>query len=84
MNVFIYLESSFLGLQLATAMVNAGLTTFSKIELTSPRELELVSQNILHKLFRSLSNTFIHDDVMMSLAVILIILTHNYYYNFFF
>ncbi|XP_056091550.1 probable ATP-dependent DNA helicase HFM1 [Rhinichthys klamathensis goyatoka] len=31
-----------IGLQLATAMVNAGLTTFSKIELTSPRELELI------------------------------------------
>lgn len=28
-------------------MVNAGLTTFSKIEQKSPRELELVSQNIL-------------------------------------
>ncbi|XP_067309186.1 probable ATP-dependent DNA helicase HFM1 isoform X2 [Pseudorasbora parva] len=31
-----------IGLTLATAMVNAGLTTFSKIEQTSPRELELI------------------------------------------
>ncbi|XP_048020900.1 probable ATP-dependent DNA helicase HFM1 isoform X2 [Megalobrama amblycephala] len=31
-----------IGLTLATAMVNAGLTTFSKIELKSPRELELI------------------------------------------
>lgn len=35
-------------------MVNAGLTTFSKIEQTGPRELELVSQNILQNVFRSL------------------------------
>lgn len=47
MYVFLYLGSSFLGLTLATAMVNAGLTTFSKIEQKSPRELELVCQNIL-------------------------------------
>lgn len=44
----------FLGFTLATAMVNAGLTTFSKIEQTSPRELEIVSQNILQNFFRSL------------------------------
>ncbi|XP_051719520.1 probable ATP-dependent DNA helicase HFM1 isoform X1 [Ctenopharyngodon idella] len=31
-----------IGLTLATAMVNAGLTTFSKIEQKSPRELELI------------------------------------------
>ncbi|XP_068069997.1 probable ATP-dependent DNA helicase HFM1 isoform X5 [Danio rerio] len=31
-----------IGLSLATALVNAGLTTFSKIEQTSPRELELI------------------------------------------
>ncbi|XP_026062307.1 probable ATP-dependent DNA helicase HFM1 [Carassius auratus] len=31
-----------IGLTLATAMVNAGLTTFSKIEQTSPRELEII------------------------------------------
>ncbi|XP_030630596.1 probable ATP-dependent DNA helicase HFM1 [Chanos chanos] len=31
-----------IGLTLATAMVNAGLTTFSKIERTNPRELELI------------------------------------------
>lgn len=47
MYAFLYLGSSFLGLTLATAMVNAGLTAFSKIEQKSPRELELVSQNIL-------------------------------------
>ncbi len=43
----LYLGFYFLGLTLAAAMVNAGLTTFSKIEQTSPRELELVSQYIL-------------------------------------
>lgn len=32
-----------LGQTLSTAMVNAGLTTFSKIEETNARELELVS-----------------------------------------
>ncbi|XP_043112345.1 probable ATP-dependent DNA helicase HFM1 [Puntigrus tetrazona] len=31
-----------IGLTLATAMVNAGLTTFSKIEQISPRELEMI------------------------------------------
>lgn len=31
------------GQTLSTAMVNAGLTTFNKIEQTNPRELELVS-----------------------------------------
>ncbi|XP_016122019.1 probable ATP-dependent DNA helicase HFM1, partial [Sinocyclocheilus grahami] len=31
-----------IGITLATAMVNAGLTTFSKIEQTSPRELEMI------------------------------------------
>lgn len=31
------------GQTLSAAMVNAGLTTFSKIEQTNPRELELVS-----------------------------------------
>ncbi|XP_067331830.1 probable ATP-dependent DNA helicase HFM1 isoform X2 [Channa argus] len=31
-----------IGQTLSTAMVNAGLTTFSKIEQTSPRELELI------------------------------------------
>ncbi|XP_049323067.1 probable ATP-dependent DNA helicase HFM1 isoform X2 [Astyanax mexicanus] len=31
-----------IGLSLATAMVNAGLTSFSKIEATNPRELELI------------------------------------------
>uniref|UniRef100_A0A8C2L8T1 Probable ATP-dependent DNA helicase HFM1 n=1 Tax=Cyprinus carpio TaxID=7962 RepID=A0A8C2L8T1_CYPCA len=31
-----------IGFTLATAMVNAGLTTFSKIEQTSPRELEII------------------------------------------
>ena len=30
------------GLSLSTAMVNAGLTTFNKIEQTNARELELV------------------------------------------
>ncbi|XP_057184858.1 probable ATP-dependent DNA helicase HFM1 [Triplophysa rosa] len=34
-----------IGQSFATAMVNAGLTTFSKIEETSPRELELVGLN---------------------------------------
>lgn len=33
------------GQTLSTAMVNAGLTTFSKIEQTNPRELELVSNS---------------------------------------
>ncbi|XP_047445151.1 probable ATP-dependent DNA helicase HFM1 [Mugil cephalus] len=31
-----------IGLSLSTAMVNAGLTTFEKIEQTNPRELELI------------------------------------------
>ncbi|KAG7265796.1 hypothetical protein CRUP_000767 [Coryphaenoides rupestris] len=31
-----------IGLTLSTAMVNAGLTTFSRIEETNPRELELI------------------------------------------
>ncbi|XP_072547111.1 probable ATP-dependent DNA helicase HFM1 [Salminus brasiliensis] len=31
-----------IGLSLATAMVNAGLTSFNKIEATNPRELELI------------------------------------------
>lgn len=35
------------GQTLSTAMVNAGLTSFSKIEQTNPRELELVSQECL-------------------------------------
>lgn len=30
------------GLTLSTAMANAGLTTFDKIEQTNPRDLELV------------------------------------------
>lgn len=36
------MSSFVLGLSLATAMVNAGLTSFSKIEATNARELELV------------------------------------------
>lgn len=37
------------GQTLSTAMVNAGLTTFSKIEQTNPRELELVSLEYLKR-----------------------------------
>ena len=38
--------SSNIGLSMSTMLVNAGLTTFQKIEERSPREIELVT--LLH------------------------------------
>ncbi|XP_043988990.1 probable ATP-dependent DNA helicase HFM1 isoform X1 [Gambusia affinis] len=39
---FVSKQMEKIGLTLSTAMVNAGLTSFSKIEQTNPRELELI------------------------------------------
>lgn len=49
------------GQTLSTAMVNAGLTSFSKIEQTNPRELELVSQECL-KMLQDFKN-FISENL---------------------
>lgn len=43
LNIIASYQLCFSGQTLSTAMVNAGLTTFSKIEQTNARELELVS-----------------------------------------
>jgi hypothetical protein len=40
---------SHLGLSLSTMLVNAGLTTFQKIEETNPREIELVITRLLYQ-----------------------------------
>lgn len=55
----LHLISLILGPTLSNALVNAGITSFQKIEETNPRELELVAcLFLLNALFMLVDNNF--------------------------
>lgn len=72
----IFLIDYFLGPTLSNALVNAGITSFQKIEDTNPRELELVLHS-LHVLMISCYNV----NFLVFYVLLFIFLHFNFYFE---